>query len=804
MPTLRASGLTKAFGGVRALEGVDLDLEAGQVHALCGENGAGKSTLNKLLSGALDPDAGSVELDGRPLPRGTSACERAGVFLIHQEATVLPDLPAEDNLFIGREPGRAGLLDRAQMRRRTAEALARLGVEVPLGVPLRRFSHAQCRLVAIARALVHRCRVLILDEPTAALADRETDALFRVIGELAAQGVAILYVTHRLDELARVADQVTVLRDGRKVASAPAAQVDRPTLIRWMVGREVSGAVRAAHTPGEVLLSGCGLELRAGEVVGIAGLVGSGRSELLGRLFGTEPRSEPVRLGAGDLRAGDPGRSVRSGLALAPEERRNQGLVLPMSVQENLALGSLHERSRFGLIDRRSERTLASRMASELAIKAADANQPVGELSGGNQQKVLLGKWMAARPRVFLLDEPTRGIDVGARQEVHKLIDDLAAGGAAVLVVSSDLPELLSLSDRVLVMREGQLVAELSQTEAGPERVMELALPAPTSTARRAEQARELPKRELAVAGLLLAMVVLASALNPAFADPGNLRDLLIGLAPTLIAACGLMLVVLTGEIDISLGSLMGLTAALAGTLVAPSRLGLPTPVAMGGALALGLLVGLANGWLTAYVRVPSIIVTLAGLGALRGVTELVMGGVWITDTPASFRAWGVGTWLGVPVPVVVAGGVVLATALLLARTGLGRRIIAVGSDPGSALALGLPVRRVKLCAFALAGLSTALAMAVSVPRLSVIESGVGTGFELLLVTCVVVGGVSIRGGRGSVWGVLAAVGLMSSISTILIFLKLGEAAAYWEKAAQGLLILLAILADHLAQRRRR
>lgn len=500
-PYLQVVGISKAFGGVQALAEVSLDVQGGEVHALCGENGAGKSTLIKVLGGSCLPDGGHVRVGGRTLPLGSvQASEAAGIAVIHQEAVAFPDLNAVDNIFVGRELRRAGglWLDRRRMRAKAAALLARLGEEFDLRTPAGDLPLAQRQMVAIARALLQDCRLLVLDEPTSSLSSRETEALFRIIRQLTAKGVSTIYVSHRLEEVFELADRVTVLRDGRTVGTCPVREISRNGLIRLMVGREVGETAARAGRLSEgrpVMLEVQGLtragaftdvsfSVQAGEVVGMGGLVGAGRSDVARAVFGVDRwDGGQVRVAGRALSPGDIGAALRAGVALVPEDRQQLGLILPMSVSVNLTLAVLQSLCRLGFPSARRERELAGRLVSELGVRTASLRAPAWTLSGGNQQKLLLGKWLASSPKVLLLDEPTRGVDVGAKQEVHRLVRQLADRGVATLLISSDLPELLALSDRIVVMRGGRIVGEVAAGEATQERVMSLAIPAEGDTA---------------------------------------------------------------------------------------------------------------------------------------------------------------------------------------------------------------------------------------------------------------------------------------------------------------------------------
>lgn len=485
--------LAKAYGGVQALADVGLDIAAGEVHALCGENGAGKSTLIKILAGSVRPDAGEVLVNGSPLPLGNvQAAEAAGIAVIHQEIVAFPHLDARDNIFVGREPRRFGVLDRATMRRETTALLERLGEHFDMTRPVGELPLAQRQMVGIARALSKKCRLLIMDEPTASLSARETAVLFRIIRQLKSEGVSVLYVSHRLEEVFALTDRVTVLRDGRYVATTNIQEIDPPGLIKQMVGRELAAVGREQRiAPTDVLLEVEGLtragkfaevsfQVRAGEIVGMAGLVGAGRSDVAETIFGM------YRADAGSVR-------VNGRLALVPEDRQHLGLVLPMTVGENLTLAVLHRLARLGFRSKRRERAMAEKQMRELLVKAASADVPAQTLSGGNQQKLVLGKWLATEPQVLILDEPTRGVDVGAKAELYRLIRQLAERGLATLLISSDLPEVLLMSDRILVMRAGRISGELPAREATQERVLKLALPEETAGNSQAERREGAP-----------------------------------------------------------------------------------------------------------------------------------------------------------------------------------------------------------------------------------------------------------------------------------------------------------------------
>lgn len=495
---VRMSGITKNYPGVAALRGVDFELRAGEVHCLVGENGAGKSTLMRILTGAEQPDQGVITIDGHESGHLRPAeAHRLGVSAIYQETDLVPELTVAQNMFLGHEPrNQFGVLDRAAMRREAARVLSELNVSVPVEARISELTAANAQLVQIAKALTRKTRVLIMDEPGAVLSDHELKTLFEIVRDLRARGLGIIYISHRLEELLRIGDRVTVMRDGRWVATSNVADTSVPEIIRAMVGRELTEQYH--KTPAvrdEIALSVQGLtvrdhftdvsfDVRRGEIVGLAGLVGAGRSSLLACLFGVIPAtSGTVILNGEPLRARSSVAAIERGIGLVPEDRRGAGLVLSRSVSENLMLPSLDRLSRGGALRQKALRDVAKKYIAELRVKTPSAAQPVQYLSGGNQQKVVLGKWLARGVSLLLLDEPTAGVDVGAKAEIYALINKLAAEGLSILMASSELPEVLGMSDRVLVMSEGRLTAELSREEATQEKIMSFAVPMSTRSA---------------------------------------------------------------------------------------------------------------------------------------------------------------------------------------------------------------------------------------------------------------------------------------------------------------------------------
>ena len=490
---LEARRVSKSFGGVRALCEVSFDLRRGEVHALMGENGAGKSTLVKILAGNHAPDAGEVLIDGQRVAlRSPHEAMRHGIAMIHQELMPVPDLTVAENLLLGREPrGRIpGTIDRRALRGEALRLLGLLNVELPVDAPMRTLSVAQMQTVEIARAIGSGAAAVIMDEPTAALSDREAEALFAAVRTLQTRGAAIVYITHKMDEVFRIADRITVLRDGGLVGTAPARELDEVRLIAMMVGRALTGGrVRGRTTVGECLLSArgltragayrdVGLELRRGEILGLAGLMGAGRSEVASALFGLMPAERgEIRVRGHAARIRNPADAMRLGIGMVTEDRRADGFVPLMSVRHNVTLASLARCCRGPVIRPAVEAEAAARAIAAAGVRASGDGQAVVQLSGGNQQKVVFARTLLPEPEIVILDEPTRGIDVGAKAEIHALIAGLAEQGKAVLLISSEMPELLALSDRLLVMRQGRVAAELDPRVVTQEEVLKHAMP---------------------------------------------------------------------------------------------------------------------------------------------------------------------------------------------------------------------------------------------------------------------------------------------------------------------------------------
>jgi rhamnose transport system ATP-binding protein len=489
---LRCTNIDKSYDGVHALKGASLELRAGEVHALIGENGAGKSTLIKIITGAVEADGGEIQIDGTTVTHNSPrAAKQLAIAAIYQQPALFPELSVAENIALGMEEGSFwSRVDWRHRRQRAVELLARIGAKIKPETDAGDLSMPQQQLVEIARALGGEARILIMDEPTASLSEEDTQSLFALIRELRAQDVGIVYISHRLEELPLIADRVTVLRDGCTIDTRLMSEVDRQQLIQLMVGRELSAVFpKKMVQVGDLVLElrelGCSasgihdinLAVRSGEIVGVAGLVGAGRTELARTIFGLTPSDEgEILLRGKPLKIESAGQAISQGIAYVPEDRRRHGVILDLSIRANMTLGSLNKLSRWGALDFAREKEIAAEYTGRLGIKTPAIFAPVASLSGGNQQKVALSRWLITNPSVLILDEPTQGIDVGAKSEIHALMTELATQGVAIVMISSELPEILGMSDRVAVMYGGTIVATLDRADATQQKILALAL----------------------------------------------------------------------------------------------------------------------------------------------------------------------------------------------------------------------------------------------------------------------------------------------------------------------------------------
>lgn len=855
-PAAELVSITKVFGSTIAAQDVSFALYPGSVLALVGENGAGKSTLVKTLGGNYVPDGGHLEVAGARVDLSTPLdAQRLGIAVVHQHPGLFPELSISENVFAGHPlRDRFGLLDHRRMRTASAEILARLGLNVPVTRPVASLRISEQQLVEIARALAADAKVIILDEPTASLTTGEVDQLFSVIDSLRASGVAMMFVGHRLEEIFRISDRIAILRDGHLIDTRITAETTQGEAVRLMVGRELDNLYPASTaTIGETVLKVDGLSsagrfsdvsfsVRSGQIVGLAGLVGSGRTEIARVLFGIDRSATgSISLGGSPVRIRSAADALARGIAYVSEDRRGQSLIEDFSILDNATLPVIEKATHLGLIRHRLELALVEGPLQRMRLKFASYSQPIGTLSGGNQQKVVLAKWLATNPRLLILDEPTQGIDVQAKSEVHRIISELAEQGLAILLISSDMPELLGMCDTIHVMRQGEFVAEFDRENANQlniglaatgtrvDSVSEDGPPSPLALQGKAAtlddvssgpapEAAHLPhrlptvhhgqsliskvfgRRESGLVAALLVIVIPLGVINPQVYSTSNVTDLITTSAMLGIVVLGQMLVMLTRNIDLSVGSVIGLTAFLS-TGFMKYNPGAPILVAIGIAVLIGVVCGLINGLIVAYGGVPSIVVTLGTLAIYRGIDSVIASGVQFssTDVPAAWISWATHRTLGVSTIVWIGVLFFLVLAFLLAKTSVGREIFATGSNPEGASLIGIPARRRVLLAFVLSGTFAGLYGALVASRLGQVDVGIGLGLELTVVASAVVGGVALRGGSGTVLGVALGTLTLYIIQNVL---ALAQVPSQNLQAVFGAAILVTVAIDVLLNRR--
>lgn len=822
---------TKVFGVTTALKSVSIDLRAGEVLALLGENGAGKSTCVKLLAGVYQPSSGFVLIDGRHVSFDSPHDAQAvGVAVMHQHPGLFPDLNLAENVFMGDMPRlSSGAIDRTTMRYRTRALLSSVGLDASPDALLNGLRTSEQQLVEIARALSRDARVLIMDEPTAALSQREVSRLFAVVETLRARGVAMMFVGHRMDEIFGVADRIAVLRDGALIGVEAAADLSRDRAIQMMVGRELSGLYpRNTTIPGATVLElqdfgragefeGINLTVRAGEIVGLGGLVGSGRTEIARAVFGvTQADTGKLLVDGKERRFANAEAAMTAGVGYVSEDRLGQSLVMEFPILTNAALTVLDKTVTRGFFSRSKALALVAPHLDRLSLRFRSFDQPINTLSGGNQQKVVLAKWLATAPRLLILDEPTQGIDVQSKAEVHAMVADLAQQGMAILFISSEMPELIGMCDRIVVLREGRKTAELTRDEATQEKVLQAATDAVTGlhlidtppaaeALRLAESTRPgfgalLARREIGLVAAMAAVVIPVAVLNPLIFSEVNLRSLAMDAALLLIVTLAQLLVMVTRNIDLSVASVIGLSAYGSALLMTSDpALGIAAGIAAG--CAIGLVCGAFNGVIVAYGRVPAIVVTLGTMSIFRGLNSLWTGGKQISadQVPQAWLDLTAARLFGVPLMVIIAAIIMVLAALALRRTETGRQIFAIGSNPDGANLIGLPAKRLVLGAFSVAGLLAGLTGVLWASRYATIDARVAYGYELTVIAAAVVGGVAIRGGAGTIAGIVLGALTLLVIRNGLILVRVDP---LWLQGVYGLVILAAIGIDAAVQRR--
>jgi ribose transport system ATP-binding protein len=806
---LRMVGVTKRFGAVRALTDVTFDVRAGEVHALVGENGAGKSTLMSIAAGALGADAGSVHVNGQELSGGVESSRDAGLAIVYQHPALMPDLTIAENMALAMPS--ASRPSWRNLDAWAAEALAVWCVDrhIDPSLPVRDVPADVRFMVEISRALAQQPAVLLLDEPTEHLGARDVETLFTEVRRVVAAGAAVVYISHRLPEVQRIADRISVLRDGELQLTGPAAGLAHDDLVRLIVGQPVEQAFppkSVSQPAGAPVLEVRGLtagmvrdfdlSVAGGEIVGLAGIDGNGQRDVLRSLAGLLRSTGSVAVDGREVRSGSTSAATAAGMAFIPADRHREGLLSTLSVRENIALGSLSRLARAGIVDPERERRLVASSVAALGVKAPTMETPVAALSGGNQQKTVIGRALERSPRLILADEPAQGVDVGARTEIYNILRAATDSGAAALVVASDAAELAGLCDRVLVLSRGQVVAELTGDAVTEERIVEAAVTSsvlrePDSASRPRSRWRRLLRSDFAPPlGVLLITLLLGAytaTRNDAFLTGPSLTNVFTLFAVLAFAALAQQLVMITGGIDLSIGPLMGLLVVV-GSAVMPDPSG-------AGVVILGLVllvvvagaVGVVNWAPGEVLGVPAFLTTLVTFTALQGVALLIQPEIGapidlgLLDTVTTLVGW-------MPVAAVVALLAAVGLDVALRRTRWGVSLRAVGSDPAYAHATGVRVGRIRLVAHLAAAVLAVLAALLLMAQVGAGDPLSGNNYTLTTVTAVVIGGASVFGGRGACVGALAGALLIQQINTTTGFLQMNVA---WQMYLLGGLIFV-------------
>jgi rhamnose transport system ATP-binding protein len=829
-PVIELRGITKRFGPVEVLSDVNLSLHGGRVHSLAGENGAGKSTLVKILGGIHQPDSGRILKDGIDIAILNAAeARRQGIAVIHQHPAVFPDLSVAENIFVGRQPRGMCGIDWAAMTGKARELLSSLRMEIDARLPVKMLSVAERQAIEIAKALSIDARVLVMDEPTSTISSREVHRLFEIVEQLKARGVAILFISHFIDEILGLGDEVTILRSGRLITTVPTADVTPEQTVRHMIGTEPG-----AFFPKEDVQIGmpvlgvrglCGagfvedvsFEVRAGEILGFFGLVGAGRSEVAQMLFGiTKPDRGEIQVNGRDVQPSSPRHAMRLGISFLPEDRHQQGLVLPFPIRANETLPILRQlANRLGLVDRSRETQIARDFAARTRVVASGVEQLTNTLSGGNQQKVLLAKWLIPSPKVLILDEPTRGIDVGAKAEIHRLISNLAAQGIAVILISDDAREVIGMADRIIVFRGGRIAAECHRANFDRETILLFA-----SQTSRGDNASEAPAaatprstetttvsspgsvrkfitglahiREL---GLVLALLLICSAVTlrePRFLQGANLEQVALSATLVCMVALGEAVVIIAKQVDLSVGAIVATSAFISAEWLERHPDGSIFSVLMVGC-AVGVALGVVNALLVGVFRIPAIVATLGTLAIYRGGVIVLAGGRQISATvlPDSYGDIARVHLAGVPMLVWLAVFLIVGLGLAMRLTRTGRNLYALGSNPESARFAGINEPGHIALAFILSGLLCGFVGVLWGARFGTVDAVIAPDLHLQAISAVVVGGVSIFGGSGSVYGAALGAVIFAVLQNGVQLLGINR---FWLQAVVGAAILATVV----------
>lgn len=802
----------KAFNTIQALEDVSFDVRRGEILGLLGANGAGKSTLLKILGGVQQSDSGKILLEGQPFaPKTPYEAASKGIISVYQELNLFRNMSVAENLFIGHEITRGNLVDWRKTFREAGQMLAAAGVT---GIGPRdivgSLSVANQQLVELTRALHQAPKVLLLDEPTASLSEDEIKWLFTKIHELTSKGTTVIYVSHRLDEVVELCDRCVVLRDGRHASTLEHDEINRDNIVFHMVGKQIEAQNRVSReTNGDVIFSCSNLTMkgafskitfnaRAGEIVGIAGLMGSGRSELLNCIFGVQPiTSGFIEINHQKIKISTTADAIKNNIVLVTEDRKREGLFLPESSAVNLASTTLPNRQHYGIIDKKKEASETRRMAISVMLDTNRLATPVTQLSGGNQQKVVIGKALLTNAEVILLDEPTRGVDVSARHEIYTIMREAAQSGKAIILVSSDWDELINYSDRILVMSEGELVGEFNASEVDEEKILQLCTSCKAQQTRQREssgiwqrisQIFSANPNTWILAGLLLLLATAGSLVTPFFMNKANLNNIIWQSFVFFLLTLGQLIVIIAGGIDLSISAIMSLSSIIGIKLM----LLLPDQPWLGmvAMVAVGLMIGVINGVLVVIGNIDSFVATLGVQIVLSGLALLITSRP-LSPTPEFLKFIANKSFLGLPIVLYIGVALFIVMAIFLNRARLGRYLFAVGENPVGAVWSGLRANWVKLSAFVMAAAFAVLAGFYMLGRSGAAEPAVDTNMALNSIAYALIGGGMLTGGKGSITGSLLAALAVTVLVNILNHLGLN---AFWQHIIRGTVLVVILV----------
>lgn len=838
---LEMKNICKSFHQVRAVKDVSFALERGEVHAICGENGAGKSTLMNLIAGVYRYDSGEMLMEGQPYrPKDPAEARKRGVNIVFQELSLFSLQSADKNIFAGKEETKAGLLDHKKMMEKTLRTLQDMELSIDVDKPVSQLSIGQRQWIEIARALADEAKILILDEPNSALNMYETEILFHLIREMTAKGITIIYISHRMDEVFDIADRITVMRDGSYIKTLRVEDTSVDEIIALMLGKESKCIfTRSTSEKGEVIAEGKNISVsgkvenvsfsvRQGEVLGLCGLAGSGYETLLQVLFGLRKmESGEICMEGERIDSRSPSDAMKRHIAMVPSDRRDTGLMTEWTIERNIAQSLLRITSRRGLINQKENRRISEKYVEQLNVVCQSVDDTMMELSGGNQQKVLLAKWLATEPKLLILDDPTRGIDVGAKQEIYQLIDRLTKQGFAVILTSSEIDELTALSDRIMLFKNGRHIetvemgtakgeilkyiagegeetekergkkAEAAQKEGRMEKERKKDHEPGSKALRRA--ASFFKKKETGVLMATLAVFIGFSLMVPSFFSGQNVAVILKQMSILGLLTYGMTFVFCAGEVDLSVGMVLNASMAFMALLMTEAGIS-PWPAVAAG-LLLAVMLGTINGLLAVAFRLPTIVVTLGTVSIYRGLSLVLNGGKTISNLPkGSFLMMARVKLFGVSLIAWISILVFLLMLFVFQNTKFARHLLLLGDNARAAEKMGIRTGLLRVKVMALSGLLSGLGAALTLSNLTSADTTTGADYAMSAIGAVVIGGTKMGGGCGSMWGSLIGIVLVTVIQNGLIFLGMQSG---WRSLFIGVTMIAAIFIDTMVEKRR-